>query len=249
MAIQIIKCKDQLIKEICNGGIREQSVITLPQQGGPLQQYSNLFYWANHVSDYGCTIPDLTNIGFEIVSFVTKGSYDVLHKEKDSWTQLNEGDVALIKSGKGIRYAEKLHPRSEILQIWLKPNFNQYRKREPELLHCNAASFQMEELDGKKTCFLGGEGTCLSLESKDVSIELNQYSAGFHTLTCPQDAVLSCHILQGFLEISDVTLGKDDFFKIEGVSKVKIASLVNTQVFMTVTPFTPEYRSNPSLQI
>lgn len=249
MATQIIRTKDHFLSESCNGGIREQTVIALPGLRSPLKPYSNLFYWSHHTSDYGCTIPNLTNIGFEMVTYVTKGAYDIFHKENDRWARLAEGDIVLVRCGKGIRYSEKLHPRSEILQVWFNPGLNQKHKSDAELIHCNPASFRVSEMEGKKTSVLGGKEMCLNLESDNVSIELNEYSAGFHTISCPENSVLSCHLLQGFMEIENVTLGKGDFFKIEDVQQVKVASLVNSKMFVTITPYVPNFKPLSSMRL
>ena len=249
MAVKIVKSKDLLLKDRYNGAIREQTILAFPQDKSPLKQYSNLFYWSHLSSNYGCIIPEHSHIGFEIINYALKGSFETYQKEKDIWTKMNEGDMELVKAGKGIRHTVKLHPRSEILQIWIDPNFDQFRKKEAEIIYCKADSFPMNELTGIKTSNLGSKDSPLKFDSKGVSIELNDYSAGFHTIACPSDSVLSCYILDGYVEVNDITIGKNDFFTIDESKEIRIASLVNSRIFMTITPYTPEYKTYGSMYI
>ena len=247
MAVTIVKNKDQLVKESCNGGILERKTLGFPKEKGPLTRYSNIFYWSHLTSNYGCIIPEQAHIGFEIIHYVIKGSCEIFNKEQDKYVRITTGDIGLIKAGKGICHSEKLHPRTEILQIWLEPILGLNRKNEPELTHQSVNTLATNEFEGGNERILGSENSPLNLDSKDVTIKLYKYSAGYHNITCPTNFVLSCYILDGFIEIDSVTLGKNDFFKIEEVKEIRIASLINSQLFMTLSPCIPEYQPHNSL--
>ena len=63
--------------------------------------------------------------GFEICSFVLKGEIEHYDTLLDKWITLSEGDVQVIKAGKGISHSEKLKSGSEIFQIWFDPNIQE----------------------------------------------------------------------------------------------------------------------------
>jgi quercetin 2,3-dioxygenase len=232
-----------LTKETYNGGILERKVLGFPHEKSPVKPYSNIFYWSNLISDYGCVISEHPHIGFEIMTYVLKGGYETYHKAQNEWITLQEGDMAIVQAGKGVRHAEKILPRSEVLQIWLDPDFDQYRKNDPELTYMSAEAFPVQMLENRNVRKLGGQGAPLGLNSKDVAIELHEFQAGFHSITCPEDTVVSGYVLDGYIEVNEAMLGKNDFFKVDGHKEVKIASLVNSKVFISVTPYQPEYQT------
>ena len=243
MATKIVFSKDQLTKDAYNGAIRERKVLGYPQENGPICPYSNVFYWSHVTSDYGYIIPEHSHIGFEILTYVLKGTFETFHKEQNRSMLLKEGDIGLIKAGKGLRHSEKLFPRSEILQIWFDPDFDHYRRNEAELSYCTSTGFPVNNLEGKIVRLLGGKNAPIKLNSKDVSLEVNELNAGFHTLNCPPDTVISGYVLEGFIEINKVILGKDDFFKVEEQKEVQIISMVNSRIFLASSPYQLEYQT------
>ena len=156
MAVNIIFSKNQLLKDSYNGAIKERKVLGFQQENGPLQPYSNIFYWSHSISDFGCSIPEHTNIDFEIFTYGLKGTYETYCKERNQWIQIKEGDIGLIKAGKGIRHSDKFYPRSEVLQIWFDPDFDQYHKNDPELIHYKAENFPVNFEEGKSARMFGG---------------------------------------------------------------------------------------------
>ena len=249
MGTKIVFFKDQLTKETYNGGILERKVLGFPHEKSPVKPYSNIFYWSNLISDYGCIISEHPHIGFEIMTYVLKGGYETYDKAQNEWISLHEGDVSIVQAGKGIRHMEKILPRSEVLQIWLDPDFDQYRKNDPELSYGSAGTFPIHMFENRHVRKLGGAETPLSLNSKDVKIELHEFQAGFHIIPCPEDTVISGYVLDGYIEVNEAMLGKNDFFKTDGLKELNIASLVNSKVFMIVTPYQPEYQTYATLSI
>ena len=242
MPTTIILTRDQLLKENYNGAIRERKILGFPQEKGPLQPYSSIFYWSYVMSDYGCMITEHPYIGFEILSYVLKGGFDTYDKERDQWIRLGEGDIGIIQAGKGVRHSEKIYPRSEILQIWFDPDFNQFRKIDPVVNQYASNSFPVNNNSkGRNIRLMKGKNAPVKLNSKDVSIQMQEMEAGFHKITCPEDTVISGYVIDGFIELDNHTLGKHDFFKIEEEQEIEIASLTNSKVFMVTSPCKPEY--------
>jgi quercetin 2,3-dioxygenase len=244
MVAKVILHKDQLFKESYGGAIKERKVLGFPQEKGPLDPYSNIFYWSHLNSDYGCVVPQHPHIGFEILTYVLKGSYETFLEDQKEWIRMNEGDISVIHAGKGVRHSEKLLPHSEVLQIWLDPNFDQFKKNEPGFYHIDAASFPFCQYEERYVWTLVGQNSPCKLHSKEVLIEVHEFNAGFHTLTGQEDTVMSGFILDGYIDIDGMTLGRNDFFKVNGYrKKIKIASLVNSKVFITTSPLEPEYQT------
>lgn len=249
MPTKIIFSKDQLIKEAYSGAIKEQKVLGYPQEKGPVRPYSSLFYWSHISSDYGCIIPEHSLLGFEILTYVLKGSYEIHHKEQNRSVLLNEGDFELIKAGKGLRHSEKLYPHSEVLQIWFDPDFDHYRRRDAEVFSFKSNTFRAVQEEGKTSTQLGGKDAPMQLNSKDVTVQIDEFNAGFHVVHCPEDMVISGYVLDGFIEVGNAMLGKRDFFKIEGQEEVKLASLVNSRLLLTFSPYKPEYQTYAAMSM
>jgi len=242
MPTKIIQAREQLLKENYNGAIRELIILGFPHEKAPIQPYSSIFYWSYLTSDYGCMVTEHPHIGFEILTFVLKGGFDTYDKERDQWLRLGEGDIGIIQAGKGIRHSEKIYPRSQILQIWFDPDFNQFRKIDPVLNQYASNTFPVNNIKGCNTRLFKGKNAPVRLNSKDVSIKMHEMEAGFHKMSCPQDTVLSGYIIDGFVELNNQTLGKHDFFKIEEQQETEITSLTESKIFMIISPLKPEYQ-------
>lgn len=248
MVAKVVLHKDQLFKESFGGAIQEKKVLGFPQERSPLKPYSNIFYWSILSSDYGCSIPEHPHLGFEILTYVLKGSYETFQEEKHEWVRLQEGDLCIVQAGKGVRHAEKILPRSEILQIWLDPHFDEFKKKTPGIKNLNINSLPVNKRDGRLTWKLAGKDSAIGLNTEGVFIEVHELEAGYHMLTCPENTVMSGCILDGYIEVDEKTLGKNDFFKVEARKQIKVASLVNSKVFVMVSPLELEYQPFGSLR-
>lgn len=243
MATKIVPNSNHLEKSNYNGAICERKVIGFSHENGPVKPYSSVFYWSHMSSNFGSVISEHPHIGFEMITYVVKGSFETFDKEKNEWMELHAGDVSLVQAGKGICHTEKINPRSEVLQIWFDPNYEQFRKLNPVFRHYKAESFPISRKEGRKTHLISGDNAPVHLNSRNVSLELTEFSAGFHTIYCPEDAILSGYVLDGFIDIAETTLAKGDFFRIDECGETQIASLVNSKVFLTVSPYHPEYQT------
>src|SRR5208283_1069712 len=190
MATHIILKKEQLVKTSKESSIHESKIIGFPKELSPLKPYSSIFYWSHMVSDFGSVLTEHPIIGFEILTYVVKGNYDSFDKINNTRTTLKQGDMQIIQAGKGIRYSGKLYPLSEILQIWLDPDFNVYRKINPvesryssDIITVNAM------IENDKDAFDSSK-TSVHLNSKNVSVQIIEFLAGYHNIPCPKDSVL-----------------------------------------------------------
>jgi quercetin 2,3-dioxygenase len=243
MGIKIVNRLDQLIKDAYQNKIRERKVLGFPQEKSPLKAYSSIFYWSHIVSDYGSIIPERPLLGFEILTYVLKGAYESVNKDANQYHILYEGDMEIIRAGKGIRVMEKLHPGSEILQIWLDPNFNQIKNVSARLSHYTAASFPVTTGNQMEIFEFKGKNAPVELFSKDIGMNLTKFQAGKHTIPLPEDMVLSAYLIDGYLEINDTMLSQYDFFKVEELSQIEITTLSDCKLFMLTSPLKPVYQT------
>ena len=247
MPTQTILKKDQLVKTSNSGSAHESKIMGFPRENSPLKPYSSVFYWSHMTSDFGSLLTEHPVIGFEILTYVIKGTYISYDKKNDKWTKLKQGDIQIIQAGKGIRYSGKLFPMSEILQIWLDPDFNIYKKYNPVLNKYSSDSFTVSPINENNREDFNINKSLIKLNSKDVSVQVIELLAGYHDIPCPADSVLSCYILDGFAELNSTLLGTGDYFKFEGKSILKLASLTNNKLFLLTSPLKPEYQTYAEL--
>lgn len=248
MVVRIVGRKDQLIKENYNGAVRERKVLGFPQEQSPMKPYSNIFYWSHLSSDFGCVITEHPLIGFEILTYVIKGSYETYDKSTDKWEKLNVGDLGIIQAGKGIRQAEKILPRSEVLQIWFDPNFDEYRKISPVMSHYTSNLFPEDGDDFEVVKTLKGKNAPIRLNAQEVSIHMLNLKPGIHHLENHEDFILSGYVLNGYLDLQGKTLSMYDFFSTDK-NEISLNSLSESQVFLITSPLKPEYQTYAEMHL
>ena len=152
MAIKIFKKDNQANGNFNGGEILEKKPLGFPQDGGVLRPYSNLFYWAHAWAPKNDSVIGLhPHRGFEICSFILKGEIEHYDTLLDKWITLKEGDVQVIKAGKGISHSEKLKKDSEIFQIWFDPNLHESLYEEANYSDYKSEIFYVKKQDGKET--------------------------------------------------------------------------------------------------
>lgn len=241
MGLNIAYRKDHLIKNLYQNKVRERKILGFPQENSPVKAYSNVFYWSHVVSDFGAVIPEKPMIGFEVLNYVLTGAYESINREGDQWHVLYEGDMEIISAGKGIRVTEKFYPNTEVLQIWLDPNFSQSKKTPASLHQYSASSFPVKSDDGIQSSILKGKDAPIELFAKDINIHLSTYQAGNHTISVPENTVLSVYILDGYLDIEGKSLSKNDFFTVDEQHQALINTLSDCKLFILSSPLVPEY--------
>ena len=125
MKITTSKISEQVKGSFANGAILENKPIGFPQEGGKIRAYSNLMYWAHAWSEPGGLIGEHPHQGFEIVSYVIKGTIEHYDNKLQGWKTLEAGDFQVIRARDGITHAEKINENSAIFQIWFDPNLKE----------------------------------------------------------------------------------------------------------------------------
>ena len=249
MTARIVWRREQLIKENYNGSVRERKIMGFPGEDSPIENYSNIFYWSHIVSDYGGIVSERPVIGFEIITYVLRGCYESYNPKTDRWTLFQEGDVEVIQAGKGLKHKEKMHPDSEILKIWLDPDFNHFKKIPPAINQYWAGIFPTKIIEGIKCTILKGKGVSLHLNSEGIGMQINNYEPGYHKIVNNKDFTLSLYIIKGYMDINGKTLTYFDFYKVDDKAEITIQALSQCKVFMLTSPLHPEYHMYNELNL
>jgi len=244
MPIQKFSKEKQASGSFNYGEILENKPIGFPQDGGKLKPYSNLFYWAHAwASDKDSTIGLHPHRGSEICSFVLKGEIEHYDTLLDKWITLSEGDVQVIKAGKGISHSEKLKSGSEIFQIWFDPNIQ-------ESLYINASyndfkskEFQLEFQSGIEKKIISNEMNQIDLDSDGIQIFHYNFDDGIHYHSIKDLFYHSIFILSGTLNIGDKEFSKGDFIIIDSEKKIQLSTMDNCKIFEIISPIKPPYKT------
>ena len=146
MAVKVYTKENQANGNFNGGEILEKKPIGFPQDGGMLRPYSNLFYWAHTWAPKNDSIIGLhPHRGFEICSFVLKGEIEHYDTLLDKWITLKEGDVQVIKAGKGISHSEKLKKVLKYFKYGLILTFMSHYMKKQIIVTTNQRSFWLKK--------------------------------------------------------------------------------------------------------
>lgn len=236
MSVQIFKKHQQASGEFNGGEIVENKPIGFPQDGGELKPYSNLFYWANASANQESTIGLHPHRGFEIMSFVLQGKLEHYDTGSEKWSPLQAGDVQIIRAGRGISHAEKLHEGAQMFQIWLDPglqktlqqdaSYNDYRKDE--------FSWKKKDHYMEKTFRKNDQG--IEMDSEGVVIRQMKFIESSFSLKINREYFFSFYLINGKISLNGKDMDADDFALVRSEKAVKIDAHRESELFMIGNP-------------
>ena len=228
-----------------NGGeILEKKPIGFPQDGGMLRPYSNLFYWAHAWAPKNDSIIGLhPHRGFEICSFVLKGEIEHYDTLLDKWITLKEGDVQVIKAGKGISHSEKLKKGSEIFQIWFDPNLHKSLYEEAHYSDYKSDLFSFKKENGKETKIISDINNQIDLKSESIQIYQHSFTKGIYDHEINKDRFHSIFIQSGILKINDETYNPGDFLIVNREVSLSIEIISDAKVFEIISLIDLPYKT------
>ncbi|MEQ8625428.1 MAG: pirin family protein [Vicingaceae bacterium] len=241
MEIQVIKKNQQARGQFNGGEILENKPIGFPREGGHLKPYSNLFYWAHAHSDNGSTIGLHPHQGFEIMSFVLKGSIEHYDTSDEEWKALNTGAAQIIRAGNGISHSEKLNPGSHMFQIWFDPNLQKTLEQPASYNDYPRDAFPVSTENGVKTIIYKGEGSPLKMDSPGVEIKLLELEEGTQKIQLDEDKTHSYYLIEGELDIEKNELEKDDFLVASEAKELTFEVKNASKLFMISNPSQLDY--------
>ena len=242
MSIQVIRLENQTFGNFNNGEITENKPIGFPQDGGELKAYSNLFYWARAHTEIGSTIGLHPHRGFEIVSYVIKGSIKHYDTKTDKWLSLDEGSFQVIKSGKGISHSEEICAESSIFQIWLDPNLSKSLYKQAKYNDYKSSRLPIESSKQVDIKTVVGLNSPVKLDTEGVGIQVITLKENY-SLPLDSENIYSIYTILGELSLNGKPVSKDDFVIIKDENKLTIAVDSMSKIFIITSPKIPSYKT------
>ena len=211
MSIVIYTKEVQASGNFNNGEILEKKPIGFLQDGGELNPYSNLFYWANAWTPGSkSTIGLHPHQGFEICSFVIEGKIKHYDCKQQKWILLFKGDAQIIRAGNGISHAEEILDKSKTLN---KPaTYSDYKKKE----------FPVIDGNNMKTTIIKGEKSPFEMDSEEVEIKEYRFNKGDFELELDNKFIYSFFLINGSINLKNKKALKGTFIKIENTDHVSL---------------------------
>ena len=244
MPVKIIPKENQANGNFNNGEILEKKPIGFPQDGGDQKPYSNLFYWAHaFTSNKKSTIELHPHRGFEICSFILKGKLKHFDTLLNKWISLDQGDVQVIKAGKGISHSEELDSNTEIFQIWFDPNIQNSLYEEPSYKDYKSSEFKLIDGTNTTTKVISNQNNLLNLDSEGVQVYYHQINSGSSLFNIIDKCYHSYFILEGGITYSGSIYDKGTFFIIDNIKEFKFEVNNKTEIFEIISPLEPTYKT------
>ena len=247
MTITIIPVADQAKGQFNGGEILENKPIGFPQDGGKGKPYSTLFYWAHAWSEHGSTIGEHPHQGFEIISYVLKGTIEHYDSKQKGWNTLEMGGAQVINAGNGISHAEKLNPGSEIFQIWLDPNIRETLLHPASYRDYPADHFQSNTVESWQEKVIAGGPGPMELATEDMEIKELVFQDGGHNMMLIRDSIYSLFCLDGESRIvtssDSICMKAGDFAILKGETTLELQVENGAKYFLIRSPEKPKYQT------
>lgn len=241
MKIQLIKKNQQARGQFNGGEILENKPIGFPREGGHLKPYSNLFYWAHAYTENGSTIGLHPHQGFEIMSFVLKGTIEHFDTADNEWKKLDTGAAQIIRAGKGISHSEKMNPGSHMFQIWFDPNLQKTLAQPATYNDYKNNEFPLSEENGITTKVYKGGDSPLKMDTPGVEIKQLQLSSGSHKLKLEESKTHSFYLIEGQVSVNKNQMDTDDFLVAEEANELSFEASQESTLFMISNPSQLDY--------
>ena len=161
----------------------------------------------------------------------------------DKWITLKEGDVQVIKAGKGISQSEKLTKDSERFQIWFDPNLHESLYEEANYSDYKSEIFYVKKQDGKETKIISDNNNQIGLKSDSIQIYQHSFNKGIFSHEISQDRFHSIFIQHGILKINDETYNPGDFLIIDNENNLGIEIISDAKVFEIISLIDLPYKT------
>ena len=242
MPIAIYNKDEQVSGNFNNGEILEKKPIGFAQDGGKLKPYSNLFYWADAwTPNSKSTIGLHPHQGFEICSFVIKGSIRHYDTKQNKWIELNAGDAQIIRSGNGISHAEEILDNSEMFQIWFDPDISKTISKPATYNDYKSTSFPIIKNKKNTVVTIKGENSPFIMDTEGIEIYETSFKDGSHQSDLFTSKVYSFFIKKGIMIHDGDEYEQGTFIKIEKESKFDFKSKSGLELFEIRSPERPSY--------
>ena len=243
MSLQIIPKSEQAYGQFNGGQIVENKPIGFPQEGGKVRAYSNLFYWAYAEAIEESTIGLHPHQGFEIMSFVLRGSirhYDTKLKE---WRELKKGDAQIIRAGNGISHAEHMNKSAVMFQIWVDPNLDQTLRQPASYDDYPSSDFPVTIENGKQVKTYVGKDSPFHMDAPGIEIVEWTIDPGSQQIALDPNNVYSIYVLDGTLKLNGESVKQDDFVIANQLEQLLVDNTNQVKLFVIVSPQKLSYKT------
>lgn len=236
-----LKKEEQELMPLFNGAFIENKPIPFPNFEGTTA-YSNLFYWAHLEAKETSEFPLHPHEGFEIMTFVFKGSLEHFDTATKVWTPMAAGGVQVIQAGSGVQHAERIVKGTRLFQIWFDPDFSKSLLKEAAYKDYKEDSFKIQKQEGGQRLRYIGLDSPVIYETEGLEITKTSYVPGSYTEPKDKDFIYSYYLLEGKIKMNGTVLEKDGFLLEEDVDKMELEVLDSSEVFMIKTPRKIDYK-------
>ena len=237
---KLIRRNQQQEMPLFNGAFVENKPIPFPDINGT-QAYSNLFYWANLEAKRTGEFPLHEHKGFEIMTFVFKGSVEHFDTASLVWTPLQAGDIQVVQAGSGVEHAERIKEGTQLFQIWFDPDFSKSLKLQAQYKDYPKDTFTTSTTDGiTQTTYLFEDGPVQYL-SQGLSIKKMNFEKGKYFFKFDIESIYSMYLLEGDLAFGEQEMHKDDFLICEDGTVLEIHVENIVELFIIQTPKSVTY--------
>lgn len=240
--VKHLRKDEQQIESLFAGAFTENKPIGFPTRNGT-NAYSNIFYWAHLVAHETAEFPLHPHEGFEIMTFVFKGSLEHFDTASKVYTPLNAGGVQSTQTGSGVSHSERIVKGTEMFQIWFDPDFTKTMSQDATYKDHDKESFvSVKGTQGQERLVYLGQNAPLKSVTPGLEIQKTLYRAGKFTEKLDSDFTYSCYLLDGSLKVNEDTLVKDDFYVLNDTSSVSFEVEKEAELFLIKTPTDVKYR-------
>ena len=198
--------------------------------------YSNLFYWAHLEAYETAEFPLHPHKGFEIMTFVLKGSLEHFDTASNVWTPINEGGFQLTQTGEGVYHSERIRQGSELFQIWFDPDFSKSLKVPASYQDYSQEAVTTKKMDGITIQEYIGANSTIPHQTDNITITREFFERGDHTKVMDESSIYSIYVINGNGRINQQSLVKDDFVVIDEVSSIVVNADDGLELFVIVSP-------------
>ncbi|MEA3370375.1 MAG: pirin family protein [Campylobacterota bacterium] len=236
-----LKKQEQQIMPLFGGAFVENKPIPFPERG-KTQAYSNLFYWAHLEAGETAEFPLHPHEGFEIMTFVFKGSVEHFDTASKVYTPLNAGAVQLIQAGSGVSHSERIIKGTKLFQIWFDPDFSKSMKKDATYRDYQVDEFEAKRVDGVESLFYLKEKGPIDYQTQGIEIKKLKFSTGKYTERLESEYIYSCYLLDGMMKIDNQEIQKDDFLVFSETQSLKIEVSEMAELFVIKSPAEVSYK-------
>lgn len=198
--------------------------------------YSNLFYWAHLEAFDTAEFPLHPHKGFEIMTFVLKGSLEHFDTASNVWTPIGEGGFQVTQTGEGVYHSERIRKGSELFQIWFDPDFSKSLKVPASYQDYSKENGVTTKADGITIEEYIGVNSTVSHQTDNITITREWFERGDHTRAADVSSIYSIYVINGMGMINQQPLAKDDFVVIDDVSTIVVNADEGLELFIIVSP-------------